>query len=122
MATYTLTSIARSELHDILGLTGAEISCNVLPAGASVPFVHEVQAQRGNLPHSRRRGKAVCRRRRNDTEGRRLLFALSPKANAASAPPQTAPTRFICVQARVGSLDTFTMSDGIVSDKKPSWL
>ena len=31
---------ARIELHDTLGLTGAEISINVLPAGASVPFVH----------------------------------------------------------------------------------
>ncbi|MDE7265152.1 MAG: cupin domain-containing protein, partial [Clostridia bacterium] len=31
---------ARSELHEALGLTGAEISVNTLPAGASVPFVH----------------------------------------------------------------------------------
>ena len=31
---------ARIELHDLLGLTGAEISINTLPAGASVPFVH----------------------------------------------------------------------------------
>ena len=31
---------ARTELHDLLGLTGAEISVNVLPAGACVPFVH----------------------------------------------------------------------------------
>ena len=31
---------ARTELHDKLGLTGAEISVNNLPAGAGVPFVH----------------------------------------------------------------------------------
>ncbi|HCP95919.1 MAG TPA: cupin domain-containing protein, partial [Anaerovibrio sp.] len=31
---------ARTELHDSLQLTGAEISVNNLPAGASVPFVH----------------------------------------------------------------------------------
>lgn len=31
---------ARTELHDKLSLTGAEISINNLPAGASVPFVH----------------------------------------------------------------------------------
>ena len=30
----------RTELHDVLGLTGAEISINNLPAGAGVPFVH----------------------------------------------------------------------------------
>ena len=31
---------ARIELHDRLGLTGAEISVNALPGKASVPFVH----------------------------------------------------------------------------------
>ena len=31
---------ARVELHDLLNLTGAEVSINLLPAGASVPFVH----------------------------------------------------------------------------------
>ena len=33
-------SASRTELHDLLSLTGAEISCNNLPAGVSVPFVH----------------------------------------------------------------------------------
>ena len=31
---------ARIELHDRLGLTGAEISINTLPANTNVPFVH----------------------------------------------------------------------------------
>ena len=31
---------ARVELHDRLGLTGAEISVNALPGKTSVPFVH----------------------------------------------------------------------------------
>ena len=30
----------RTELHDKLGLTGAEISINRMPAGTAVPFVH----------------------------------------------------------------------------------
>ena len=43
MANYTKTTIGkenRIELHEKLSLTGAEISLNELPAGASVPFVH----------------------------------------------------------------------------------
>lgn len=43
MSNYTKTTIAgdgRIELHDILALTGAEISINQLPAGGKVPFVH----------------------------------------------------------------------------------
>ena len=31
---------ARTEFHQTLGLTGAEVSFNSLPAGVSVPFVH----------------------------------------------------------------------------------
>ena len=40
----------RIELHDALNLTGAEISINALPAGASVPFTELAQAKRRNLP------------------------------------------------------------------------
>lgn len=37
---FSVAKDARTELHDKLGLTGAEISINNLPAGAGVPFVH----------------------------------------------------------------------------------
>ena len=43
MANYKKTTVGsenRTELHEKLSLTGAEISLNQLPAGASVPFVH----------------------------------------------------------------------------------
>ena len=43
MANYARTHIGnegRVELHEVLGLTGAEVSVNNLPAGAGVPFVH----------------------------------------------------------------------------------
>lgn len=43
MTNYAKTNIGnegRVELHEALGLTGAEVSVNNLPAGAGVPFVH----------------------------------------------------------------------------------
>ena len=43
MANFNKISVAndaRTELHDKLHLTGAEVSVNNLPAGANVPFVH----------------------------------------------------------------------------------
>ena len=43
MKNYTKTNIGnegRTELHEVLELTGAEVSINRLPAGAGVPFVH----------------------------------------------------------------------------------
>ena len=36
----TIGNEGRVELHEALGLTGAEVSINQLPAGAGVPFVH----------------------------------------------------------------------------------
>lgn len=49
MKNYTKTNIGnegRAELHQALGLTGAEISINQLPAGAGVPFVHHTKTMR----------------------------------------------------------------------------
>ena len=43
MSNYTKTNVgneSRTELHEALSLTGAEVSINFLPAGAGVPFVH----------------------------------------------------------------------------------
>ena len=36
----SVSDAVRTELHDLLGLTGAEVSINSMPAGAGVPFVH----------------------------------------------------------------------------------
>lgn len=48
MASYTKMTVGkenRTELHEKLALTGAEISLNTLPAGANVPFVHSHKAK-----------------------------------------------------------------------------
>ena len=50
MSNYSKVSVAndpRTELHDQLGLTGAEISINHLPAGGSVPFVQYYKTKEG---------------------------------------------------------------------------
>ena len=50
---------ARTELHDLLGLTGAEISVNTLQAGTCVPFVHAHKANEEIYFILSGRGKAV---------------------------------------------------------------
>ena len=63
MSNYSKTHVsddARTELHDKLSLTGAEISINNLPAGAGVPFVHS--HKRGDLRGSFRQRKSDDRR------------------------------------------------------------
>ena len=65
MANYAKTNIGnegRVELHEKLSLTGAEISINQLPAGASVPFVHSHKNNEEIRSEERRVGKE-CRSR-----------------------------------------------------------
>ena len=50
---------ARTELHDKLHLTGAEVSVNHLPAGANVPFVHYHKKNEEIYFITAGRGKAV---------------------------------------------------------------
>ena len=62
MANYTKTNVGstpRTELHDNLGLTGAEVSINQLPAGAGVPFVHAHQQNEEIYGILAGKGKAV---------------------------------------------------------------
>ncbi|MBW3082920.1 cupin domain-containing protein [Bifidobacterium phasiani] len=115
MANYSKTSVAaapRTELHDTLGLTGAEISVNNLPAGASVPFVHHhrkneeiygILAGKGRLEID---GESVDLAAgdwiRIAPAGRRRFFAADDE-----------PLTFICVQVREGSLEGFTADDGV---------
>lgn len=42
----TIGNEGRVELHEALGLTGAEVSINQLPAGAGVPFVPFVHSHK----------------------------------------------------------------------------
>ena len=104
---------ARTELHDLLNLTGAEVSVNALPAGASVPFVHshkqneevyaildgegiaEIDGEKVPLKTGDWLRIAPCAKRR--------FFASSDKA-----------LKYVCIQVKAGSLDGYTMSDAIV--------
>lgn len=114
MAQYKLTHIDmkgnRGELHDLLNLTGAEVSCNTLPAGASVPFVHH---------HTQNEEVYLI------LEGKGMLyidgeevplkegdcFRIDPQGERCLRAADDSAMRFICIQAKAGSLEGFTMSD-----------
>ena len=75
----TLGADSRTELHDKLGLTGAEVSINTLPAGAGVPFVH---AHKQNLRHPVRQGQGSDRRGGDSSDCR----GLAPGGTGGKAP------------------------------------
>mgnify|MGYP000201902971 CR=1 FL=1 len=111
----------RVELKEALNLTGCEVSINELVANASVPFVHAHKQNEelyiileggGELfidgeVIAVSKGEAI----RIDPEGKRCFRA---GKNGI---------KMICIQTKRGSLEQYTMSDGvIVDDVKPSWL
>lgn len=116
-------SLGRVVLHDALSLTGAEISINELPAGVSVPFVH---AHKNNeetyIVLSGKGWLYIDGEELEIKEGD--AFRIDPKGKRCISASKGMPLRFICVQSKAHSLESFSQADGtrISSDAKPSWL
>ena len=103
---------ARTELHDKLALTGAEISVNTLPAGSSVPFVHAHKENEEIYFVLSGKGKAVID---GDevalSEGDWIRIAPAGKRQFFAA--SDSPISYICIQVKAGSLGAYTADDAI---------
>lgn len=112
MSNYSKTHVAegapRTELHDILSLTGAEVSINNLPAGTVIPFYHKhkeneeiyyIAAGKGYMEID---GEKVELEAgdwlRVDPEAKRKLHAETDLIE-------------ICIQVKAGSLTQWTAND-----------
>lgn len=116
MANYNKISVrpdARTELHDKLSLTGAEISMNHLPAGASVPFVHSHKKNEEIYAILAGKGKVVI-----DGETVELAAGdwvrISPAAKRQFFASEDAAISFACIQVKENSLEGYTMEDAVV--------
>ena len=100
----------RIELHDALALTGAEVSINSLPAGASVPFVHFHKNNEEIYGILSGKGKAII-----DGEEISLTsgdwLKVSPAAKRQFFAASDSAISYICIQVKENSLDTYTMTD-----------
>lgn len=104
---------ARSELHDKLGLTGAEISVNTLPSGAYVPFVHSHRDNEEIYFIVSGKGKAIVDEEEIELEeGDWLRISPSGKRQFFAAPDS--PISYICIQVKANSLGAYTAADAIV--------
>lgn len=116
MASYTKTSISnenRFELHDVLGLTGAEVSINKLPAGTGVPFVHAHKENEEIYGVLEGAGSATI-----DGEDIELAagdwLRISPAAHRRFHAAADSSITYVCIQVNQGSLGAFTADDGIM--------
>lgn len=104
---------ARTELHDSLALTGAEISINILPAGASVPFVHSHKQNEEIYAVLSGEGRAVI-----DGESVELkawdFIRISPSAKRQFFASDKTAIKYICIQVKENSLENYTMTDAVV--------
>ena len=114
---------SRTELHELLSLTGTEVSINNLPAGVSIPFVHaHTNNEELYIVLSGKGSFFVDVEEFLISEGDCLR--VDPKGERCLKAADDSALRYLCIQSRAGSLQGYTMSDGIISEefKKPSWL
>lgn len=116
MSNYSKTHVAadaRTELHDTLSLTGAEISINNLPAGASVPFVHAHKQNEEIYVVLSGKGKAVV-----DDETIELTagdwMRIAPQGKRQFFAAKDSAISFACIQVKEGSLEGYTMTDAVL--------
>ena len=103
----------RVELHDKLGLTGAEISVNTISAGQSVPFIHSHKQNEEIYYVIDGSGKAVI-----DNEEIDLVagdwIRISPVAERQFFASENNSISYVCIQVKENSLEEFTANDAII--------
>ncbi len=116
MKNFTKTTVgdeSRTELHEALGLTGAEVSINRLPAGAGVPFVHSHKQNEELYGVLSGKGKVVI-------DGEEIALAagdwikIAPAAKRQFAAAPDEGITFVCIQTKENSLGGFTADDAVV--------
>ena len=109
----TVADGARTELHDTLSLTGAEISVNSLPAGACVPFVHAHKQNEEIYGVLEGRGHAVIDGDNVELKAGDWL-RISPAAKRQFFAADDAGIKYICIQVKENSLEGYTAADAML--------
>ena len=109
---YTPSTEARTELHDRLSLTGAEISINNLPAGGCVPFVHAHKENEEIYYILSGKGSAVIEDEAVELSKGDWLM-IPPASRRQLYASKEEGISYICIQVKSGSLSAYTAEDPI---------
>lgn len=107
---------ARTEFHELLSLTGAEVSYNNLPKDVEIPFVHSHKENEEFYLILKGTGKFYA-------DGQ--LFGLK-EGSALKVKPAVKRCikagsdgiSYICIQAKENSLSQFTLTDAVIAEEK----
>lgn len=113
MKNYTKANVGnegRTELHEKLALTGAEISVNQLPADINVPFVHSHRDNEEIYGILSGKGKALIDGEEINLIAGEWLKIAKRQFFAASDSKIT----YICIQVKENSLGGFTADDAVI--------
>lgn len=111
----------RVELHEALGLTGAEVSINTVPPNGGVPFAHV---------HTNNEELYIVLEGKGELwiDGETLpiqagdSFRIDPAGKRAIRAAADSSLKYICVQTKAHSLGGFTMTDAKLVDDKAPWM
>lgn len=112
---------ARTELHDALGLTGAEVSINVAAAGFGVPFVHKHTQNEELYGILSGKGELYLDGKVSEICAGDWFF-IAPEAHRALRATSDSEMTYICVQVAQGSLKGFTATDAKLCEEKAPWM
>ena len=104
----------RVELHDTLGLTGAEVSVNFMPAGAGVPFVHAHKQNEEIYIILEGKGRMEIDGEKVALEANDFL-RVSPEAKRQLFAADDCPIKYLCVQVKSNSLEEYTANDAVMA-------
>ena len=124
MANYKLVHsepAPRVELHEALGLTGAEVSINTVPPNGGVPFVHV---------HTNNEELYIVLEGKGELwiDGETLpiqagdSFRIDPAGKRAIRAAADSSLKYICIQTKAHSRGGFTMTAAKLVDAKAPWM
>lgn len=103
----------RTELHDKLGLTGAEISINHLPAGGSVPFVHYHKKNEEIYIILSGKGRVVVDGESTDLAAGDVV-RIAPAGRRQFFAAADSEFSYACIQVKENSLEGYTDDDALM--------
>lgn len=100
-------------IKDVLGTTSVEVSFGTLAAGETLPFCHHhLQNEEVYIVIS---GNGVFKLGADEVEATSgTIIKVEPPVSRTIRSTGTVPLVYLCLQGKAGSLEQYTMTDGVI--------